>query len=320
MEMINDNRSGRKWKPLVTITGWKFNVRIYRGARRDEPVARVVPTRSFSIVNHTTLVGFPDNIQGNVTSSKPVRLQDAIRMGNGLMDQKVHVYAARNAEKKRMFDNNPRGNRIQQPPFKRQNVAQAIIVGNNEKRGYAGSALYCNKCRLYHEGPCTVKCTSCKKVGHMAKDRIRLQLNDARGRAYALGGGDGNPYSNVITAEGEYISESGHYFFGALYIDFLDHFLTDLMPVELGSFDVIIEMDWLSKYHVVIVCDEKIVRIPYGNEILRFEATEAARDKRGKNKSEESTEGVRSFRIFQKSFLEHLSRLPQLDKSIFKST
>ncbi|GKB43684.1 putative reverse transcriptase domain-containing protein [Tanacetum coccineum] len=40
------------------------------------------------------------------------------------------------------------------------------------------------------------------------------------------------------------------------------------MPVELGSFDVIIGMDWLAKYHVVIICDEKIVRIPFGNEIL----------------------------------------------------
>ncbi|GJW92412.1 putative reverse transcriptase domain-containing protein [Tanacetum coccineum] len=42
----------------------------------------------------------------------------------------------------------------------------------------------------------------------------------------------------------------------------------DLMPVELGSFDVIIGMDWLAKYHTVIICDEKIVRIPYGDEML----------------------------------------------------
>ncbi|GKE50897.1 hypothetical protein Tco_1486053 [Tanacetum coccineum] len=47
-----------------------------------------------------------DNIQGNVTPSKPVRLQDAIRMANGLMDQKVRVYATRNAEQKRMFESN----------------------------------------------------------------------------------------------------------------------------------------------------------------------------------------------------------------------
>ncbi|GKE81007.1 putative reverse transcriptase domain-containing protein [Tanacetum coccineum] len=42
----------------------------------------------------------------------------------------------------------------------------------------------------------------------------------------------------------------------------------DLTPVELGSFDVIICMDWLAKYHALIVCDEKIVRIPYGDEVL----------------------------------------------------
>nr|GEZ19641.1 reverse transcriptase domain-containing protein [Tanacetum cinerariifolium] len=45
-------------------------------------------------------------------------------------------------------------------------------------------------------------------------------------------------------------------------------FNIDLMPIDLGSFDVIISMDWLAKNHAVIVCDGKIVRIPYGNKIL----------------------------------------------------
>ncbi|GJS19062.1 putative reverse transcriptase domain-containing protein [Tanacetum coccineum] len=40
------------------------------------------------------------------------------------------------------------------------------------------------------------------------------------------------------------------------------------MPIELGSLEVIIGMDWLSKYQAVIVCAEKIVRIPWGNETL----------------------------------------------------
>nr|GFA97877.1 hypothetical protein [Tanacetum cinerariifolium] len=40
------------------------------------------------------------------------------------------------------------------------------------------------------------------------------------------------------------------------------------MPVELGSFDAIIGMDWLAKNQAVIVCAEKIVRIPWGNETL----------------------------------------------------
>ncbi|GJT77316.1 putative reverse transcriptase domain-containing protein [Tanacetum coccineum] len=52
-------------------------------------------------------------------------------------------------------------------------------------------------------------------------------------------------------------------------LNFLNHpFKINLIPVELGSFDVIIGMDWLVNYHAVIVCDEKIVRIPFGNEVL----------------------------------------------------
>ncbi|GJZ05138.1 putative reverse transcriptase domain-containing protein [Tanacetum coccineum] len=40
------------------------------------------------------------------------------------------------------------------------------------------------------------------------------------------------------------------------------------MPVELGSLNVIIGMDWLAKYQAVIVYAEKIVRITCGNETL----------------------------------------------------
>ncbi|GJS45757.1 hypothetical protein Tco_0595878 [Tanacetum coccineum] len=43
---------------------------------------------------------------------------------------------------------------------------------------------------------------------------------------------------------------------------------SDKIKVELGSFNAIIGMDWLAKYQAVIVCDEKIVRIPWGNETL----------------------------------------------------
>nr|GEV93492.1 reverse transcriptase domain-containing protein [Tanacetum cinerariifolium] len=52
-------------------------------------------------------------------------------------------------------------------------------------------------------------------------------------------------------------------------LNFLNHpFNINLMPVELGSFDVILGMDWFSKYHAMMVCDKKIVCIPYGNETL----------------------------------------------------
>ncbi|GJZ22361.1 putative reverse transcriptase domain-containing protein, partial [Tanacetum coccineum] len=54
-------------------------------------------------------------------------------------------------------------------------------------------------------------------------------------------------------------------------LNFLNHpFNIDLMPVELGSFDVIIGMDWLRRCHAMIVYDEKLVRVPYGNETLIF--------------------------------------------------
>ncbi|GJY53903.1 putative reverse transcriptase domain-containing protein, partial [Tanacetum coccineum] len=59
-------------------------------------------------------------------------------------------------------------------------------------------------------------------------------------------------------------------------LNFLNHTLNiDLMSVELGSFDIIISMDWLRRCHAVIVCDEKLVRIPYGNETLIFHGNES---------------------------------------------
>ncbi|GJR09506.1 reverse transcriptase domain-containing protein [Tanacetum coccineum] len=62
--------------------------------------------------------GLPDNIQGNVIAAEPTRLQDAVRIANNLMDQKLKGYAIRNAENKKRLNNNYRNNRGQQPPYK----------------------------------------------------------------------------------------------------------------------------------------------------------------------------------------------------------
>ncbi|GJU56366.1 putative reverse transcriptase domain-containing protein [Tanacetum coccineum] len=89
----------------------------------------------------------------------------------------------------------------------------------------------------------------------------------ARGKAYTIGGGDANPGSNVVTAD-ERIAETNTILRGCT-IGLLGHpFNIDLMPVELGSFDVIIGMDWLANNYAVIVYDEKIVCIPFGDEIM----------------------------------------------------
>ncbi|GKE58153.1 putative reverse transcriptase domain-containing protein [Tanacetum coccineum] len=45
-------------------------------------------------------------------------------------------------------------------------------------------------------------------------------------------------------------------------------FEIDLMPIKLGSFDVVIGIDWLSKYHARIICDNKVVHIPIDGETL----------------------------------------------------
>ncbi|GKE12037.1 putative reverse transcriptase domain-containing protein [Tanacetum coccineum] len=86
--------------------------------------------------------GLPDNIQGNVVAVEPKRLQNAVRIANNLIDQKLKGYAVKNAKNKRR-----------------------------------------NKCKLHHEGPCTVKCGKCNKVGHMARDCKNVVVVTATQRA-----------------------------------------------------------------------------------------------------------------------------------------
>nr|GEV76703.1 putative reverse transcriptase domain-containing protein [Tanacetum cinerariifolium] len=70
-------------------------------------------------------------------------------------------------------------------------------------------------------------------------------------------------------------------------------------------FDVIIGMDWLTKYHGVIICDEKIIRVPFGREMLIF--------KEAKDKSEgKRLEDVPIVRDFPEVFLEDLLGYHQL--------
>nr|GFA00321.1 reverse transcriptase domain-containing protein [Tanacetum cinerariifolium] len=148
-------------------------------------------------------------------SAEPTRLQDAIRLANSLMDQKLRGYAMKNDENKRRLEVNQRDNRGQQPSFKRpnvrgQNVARAYTAGNNERKPYNGPLPLCNKCKLHHEGPCTVRCGKRNKVGHLTQDcKMKDQnhgnkagnkngVGEARGKAYLLGGRDANPDFNVV--------------------------------------------------------------------------------------------------------------------------
>ncbi|GJT80713.1 reverse transcriptase domain-containing protein [Tanacetum coccineum] len=52
-------------------------------------------------------------------------------------------------------------------------------------------------------------------------------------------------------------------------LNFLNHQLKiDLLPIKLGSFDVIIGMEWLSQHNAKIIYGEKVIHIPIDNETL----------------------------------------------------
>ncbi|GJW49493.1 putative reverse transcriptase domain-containing protein [Tanacetum coccineum] len=210
-----------------------------------------------------------------------------------------------------------------------------LTLWHGDKKPFEEHSL-CAKCNYHHDGPCTQKCTNCKKLGHSARDcKVRPTANNnnnnnnhqrtqgtnprvitcfecgvqghyksdcpklkngnqgnragngnAVARAYVVGSAGTNPNSNVVTgtfllnnryasilfdtgADRSFISTA----FSSL-IDIipttLDHGYDVELADEMGSFDVIIGMDWLDKYHAIIVCDEKLVRVPFGDKTLIF--------------------------------------------------
>ncbi|GKB53996.1 putative reverse transcriptase domain-containing protein, partial [Tanacetum coccineum] len=104
-------------------------------------------------------------------------------------------------------------------------------------------------------------------------------------------------------------------------LNMLNHpFNIDLMPIELGSFDVIIRMDWLSKYHAVIVYDEKLVRLPYelpieGCHVVLAHIKEKKSEEKSKDKRLEDLPVVWDF---LKVFPEDLPGLPPIRQVEFQ--
>ncbi|GKC21851.1 putative reverse transcriptase domain-containing protein [Tanacetum coccineum] len=114
--------------------------------------------------------GLPDNIQGNVITVEPTKLQDATRVANNLIDQKLKGYA-RSAENNRRLDNNTRDNR-----------PCTVRCGNCKRVG-----------RMTRDCKVTVTPNTQRAlVGNQ-------QGNEATTRAYAISGGGTNPDSSVVT-------------------------------------------------------------------------------------------------------------------------
>ncbi|GKA65091.1 putative reverse transcriptase domain-containing protein [Tanacetum coccineum] len=82
-------------------------------------------------------------------------------------------------------------------------------------------------------------------------------------------------------------------------------FQIDLMPIVLGTFDIVIGMDWLVEHDVVIVCGKKEVHIPVKNEVLVVKAHVTE-----KEPSERRLEDVPIIRDFPEVFPDDLPGLP----------
>ncbi|GKA11536.1 putative reverse transcriptase domain-containing protein [Tanacetum coccineum] len=135
-------------------------------------------------------------------------------------------------------------------------------------------------------------------------------------------------------------------------LNLLNHpFNINLILVDLGSFDIIVGINCLSEYRAVIICDEKLVRVPFGNETLMIQSDKGndgsesrlniisctkthkyiqkgchvflahISAKKTKKKSEEKRlKDVPIIRDFSKVFLKDFPGYHQLDKSNSKST
>ncbi|GKD48063.1 reverse transcriptase domain-containing protein, partial [Tanacetum coccineum] len=112
-------------------------------------------------------VGGLPMIHRSVMAYKPKTMQDAIKFATELMDTKISTFAERQADNKRKLDNH---NQAQQQPPKKQGVAITYTAGPGERKEYAGTLPLCNKYTFYHNGQCIVKCTNCKRVGHLTRD------------------------------------------------------------------------------------------------------------------------------------------------------
>ncbi|GJY88785.1 putative reverse transcriptase domain-containing protein [Tanacetum coccineum] len=186
--------------------------------------------------------GLTDMIHRSVMASKPKTMQDAIEFATELMDKKIRTFVERQGENKRKIKGSLR-------------TPQGTIRTNNNKtrgRTLAGLTLL---------GLCALKCHKCNRVGHLARDyRSPSNANNAKNQRGTRAGQKATCFE--CRAQG--------------------HFKRECPKLknnnrELSSFDVIIGMDRLAKYQVVIVCAEKIVRIPWGNETLIVRGDESDR-------------------------------------------
>nr|GEV46957.1 putative reverse transcriptase domain-containing protein [Tanacetum cinerariifolium] len=266
---------------------------------------RIFPKKSNEVEKYVD--GLPDMIHGSVMASKPKTMQDEIEFETELMDQKIRTLAKCQAKTKGSMrtlqgiintsSSLSKGimwhGPILQGLGKRNRTENLNLRALSATITMMGSVLLsAPTARGLAIRPGTIEASLLLPITtREPKEQIKefsLALSNGNSnivaRAYGVGTARTNPNSNVVT--GTFLLNNRHALIlfntcaDRSFVSTAFSSLIDIIPTmldhgydvefagEMCSFDVIISMDWLSKYQTVIVCDEKIVRIPFGNEIL----------------------------------------------------
>nr|GEU51578.1 putative reverse transcriptase domain-containing protein [Tanacetum cinerariifolium]GEU90930.1 putative reverse transcriptase domain-containing protein [Tanacetum cinerariifolium] len=249
--------------------------------------------------------GFPERIKGNITSLRPITLHDAINLACKLVEQAVQGKAARvNESNKRKQEehqknhpnnNNPNNcnrnnNNQHHQQNRRQETGRAYAVTPAEGRGYNGNLPWCHKYKAHHQqGPCPPKCSRCIKVGHQEKDCwVRIPATGAERSFVSI---EFTPFINISPVA-----------------------LNTSYEVELADGKIVVltlALEWLSYHQAVIVCYEKIVRIPFSNgEILKIQGERPKKDLKSLScikADEKRLDDIRTVRDFPEVFPDDLT-------------
>ncbi|GJX09247.1 putative reverse transcriptase domain-containing protein [Tanacetum coccineum] len=239
--------------------------------------ARMFPEESNNIERYVG--GLPNMIHGSVMASKPKTMQDVIEFATELMDKKISTFAKWLTLLGLCAPKCHKCNKVDHLGHDCRSTANANTTNN--KRGTrvgnpAGNGNAPEK--VYTVGHAGIKPDSNVITG-------KFLLNNRYDSILFDTGADRSFVSTVFSSQIDITPTTLDHYYDVKQADgriiglntiirgctlnFLNHpFNIDLMPVELGSFDAIIGMDWLAKYQDVIIFIEKIVRIPWGNETL----------------------------------------------------